>query len=84
MEDRIPPNLTVLFDLPYQELKKYYQRAKLFVIATKPNEFLVGSDCPGQTVILDTLAYGVPVIATEMPWFEGYFENGKHLESVFQ
>ena len=27
LEDMIPANLTILFDLPYQELKKYYQKA---------------------------------------------------------
>lgn len=78
----IPPNLSVLFDLSYQELRKYYKEAKVFVIATKPGESLIGSDCPGQTAILDTIAYGVPVIATYMPWFEGYFEEGKHIVTV--
>ncbi len=81
LEDMIPANLTILFDLPYQELKKYYQKAKVFVIATKPGNHF-GSDCPGQTVILDTLAYNIPVVATYMPWFEGYFENGRHLITV--
>jgi len=82
LEDKIPPNLEVLFDLPYQELRNYYSKAKVFVIATKSGEHLIGSDCPGQTAILDTLAYGVPVVATYMPWFEGYFESEKHLITV--
>ncbi len=82
LEDKIPPNLTVLFDLPYQELKNYYKQAKVFVMATKPGESLVGSDCPGQTAVLDTLAYGVPVVATYMPWFRGYFEEGEEIVTV--
>jgi len=79
LEDKIPHNLTVLFDQPYSVLRSYYERAKVFVIATKPADHLVGSDCPGQTAVLDTLAYGMPMVATEMPWFEGYFESGRHL-----
>lgn len=82
LEDKIPPNLTVLYDQPYSVLKEYYRKAKLFVLATKPGEALIGSDCPGQTSVLDTLAYGMPLVATRMPWFEGYFESGRHLVVV--
>lgn len=82
LEDKIPLNLKVLYDQPYEVLKDYYKKAKVFVIATKPSNQLVGSDCPGQTSILDTLAYGIPVVATHMPWFEGYFEPRKHLIAV--
>jgi glycosyltransferase involved in cell wall biosynthesis len=60
-------------------LKEYYRKAKLFVMATKSGEALMGSDCPGQTSVLDTLAYGMPMVATESKWFDGYFENGKEL-----
>lgn len=82
LEERIPENMTVLYDQPYEVLKEYYRKAKLFVLATKPGESLVGSDCPGQTSVLDTLAYGMPLVATHSPWFEGYFEPGEHLVVV--
>lgn len=80
--DKVPPNVTILFDLPYEELRTYYEKALCFVISTKPDTYLVGSDCPGQTAILDTMAYGRAVIATDNPWFDGYFKEGKHIITV--
>lgn len=80
--DKVPANVTILYDRPYQELRSYYEKAKCFVISTKPATYLVGSDCPGQTAILDSMAYGRAVIATYNPWFEGYFEERQHIVTV--
>ncbi len=82
LENEIPSNLEVLYDQPYSVLRAYYKQAKVFVLATKSASELVGSDCPGQTAVLDTLAYGISLVATEMSWFKGYFEEGKHLVTV--
>lgn len=80
--DRLPANVKILADLSYFELRECFREAHVFVLALKPGEPLSGSDCSGQTAILDSLAYGVPVVSTWSPWFEGYFEEGVHLVTV--
>lgn len=78
----IPANISVLYDRSYVELRDLYERARLVVIASKDGRTLDGSDCSGQTVILDALAAGKAVIATNRSWIGDYFVPGQDLIAV--
>lgn len=69
----IPADVSVLYDRPITEARELYARAKLVVIASKDADIPDGSDCSGQTVILDALAAGKAVIATRRSWIADYF-----------
>lgn len=68
-----PKNVSVRFDRSLAEIRDLYIRAQLVVVVSKETGALGGSDCSGQTVILDALAAGKAVIATSRPWIADYF-----------
>ncbi|HQU07452.1 MAG: hypothetical protein B7X04_00570 [Parcubacteria group bacterium 21-54-25] len=78
-ETRLPSNVSVRYSLPLIQLRDLYARARLVVVASKDEREPVGSDCSGQTVILDAMAAGRPVIATDRAWIHDYFTVGKEI-----
>lgn len=79
---QIPSNVTILYDLPLEDLRDMYARARFIVVVSFSDTTMLGSDCSGQTVILETLAMGRAVIATERAWLTEYFEDGRDFLSV--
>ncbi|MDE1919376.1 MAG: glycosyltransferase [Patescibacteria group bacterium] len=79
---RIPTNVSVRYDRSYVEVRDLYAHARLVVIASKDAGARDGSDCSGQTVVLDALAAGKAVIATRLPWIGDYFVPGEDLVVV--
>lgn len=75
----LPSNVTVQYNLPAKEVRSLYARACVVVVPSKRADVPDGSDCSGQTVILDAMAAGRPVIATERPWIADYFTQGEDL-----
>lgn len=71
----IPSNVKVLYDLEYEEVRRFYEKAKIIVVPSTNENFLDGSDCSGQTTILDAMACGKPVIASYRSWMDDYFNN---------
>lgn len=69
----LPANVTVRYNLALTEVRALYERARVVVIASKDEVVPEGSDCSGQTVMLDAMAAGKPVIATERSWIGDYF-----------
>lgn len=78
----IPSNVSVLYNRSYTEIRDLYARAQLVVIVSKDEQVPDGSDCSGQTVILDALAAGKTVIATHRSWINDYFIPDKDLVVV--
>lgn len=78
----VPANVSVLYDLSYTELQNLYERARLIVIASKDADTADGSDCSGQTIILDACAAGKAVIATHRSWIIDYFVPNQDLVVV--
>ena len=78
----IPPNVRVFYDLPFSELACKYRTAKLIVIETHNDVYADGSDCSGQTVLLDAMAYGLPIIATRKQYLSEYARDGEDLIMV--
>lgn len=75
----VPTNVSVLYDRSLVEVRDLYARAYLVVVASKDASQPDGSDCSGQTVVLDALAAGKAVIATRRSWIADYFVPGQDL-----
>jgi glycosyltransferase involved in cell wall biosynthesis len=74
---RIPSNVRIFTDLPMEDLKKKYQEASCLLLITHPDGYGDGSDCSGQTVLLDALASGLPVIASRKAYLDDYVRDGE-------
>jgi len=77
--NKIPKNVKIFFDLPLEELVKKYGEAKLLLLITHDDNFLDGSDCSGQTVLLDAMASGLPVVASRKKYLKDYAEDGREI-----
>jgi len=78
----IPSNIKIFYDLPFVAVNKKYQKAKLLLLITHDDNFLDGSDCSGQTVLLDAMASGLPIIASRKKYLDDYVENNKEILTV--
>lgn len=78
----VPANVSVLYDREYAGLRDLYAHARLVVIVSKDTTVPDGSDCSGQTVILEALAAGKTVIATHRSWITDYLIPDKDLVVV--
>lgn len=77
----IPKNVKIFYDMPSPELHKKYREAKMLLLITHDDLFRDGADCSGQTVLLDAMASGLPVIASRKKYLADYAEDQK--EAVF-
>jgi glycosyltransferase involved in cell wall biosynthesis len=73
----IPPNVKVLGFVPFPKLLGLYNEALFVVIPTKSERHLDASDCSGQYVLLDAMASGKAIIASERATLADYFNDGK-------
>ncbi len=78
----IPSNVKVFFDLSSQELREKYNEARMMLLITHKDEYSDGSDCSGQTVLLDSFACGLPVIVTNKAYLRDYGVPGTHFLMV--
>ncbi len=69
----VPKNISVLYDKSILEIKDLFKKTRLVVVVSKDTDVLEGSDCSGQTVILEAMAAGCAVIATRRSWIKDYF-----------
>jgi glycosyltransferase involved in cell wall biosynthesis len=72
----LPENVTVTYGLPIADVRKHYANARMLIVPIKEELDSEGSDCSGQTVILEALSAGVPVLATPCPWVKEYLTDG--------
>lgn len=77
----IPENVKIFIDLPFSELHKKYQEAELLLLLTHDDSFQNGADCSGQTVLLDAMANGLPIIASRKKYLGDYVTENE--EAIF-
>ena len=78
----IPTNIKIEDEKTPLETRDFYARAVVSGVPSRGDTFIGGSDCSGQTVILESMGYGRPVIASAKSWFKDYFVEDKHLVVV--
>lgn len=76
---KFPKNVTVFYNLSPAEVSKKYLEAKLLLLTTHDDTYKDGADCSGQTVILDAMASGLPVIATRKKYLGDYVVSEKEI-----
>lgn len=75
----IPKNVKVLHDLTPSELVLKYREANMLLLITHDDTHQDGSDCSGQTVLLDAMASGLPVVASRKVYLNDYVTDGKEV-----
>lgn len=75
----LPSNVTVFFDLEPRKLRELYQQACIGILATSDEEARSGMDCSGQTVLLDFMASGLPVVVSERGYLDDYAARGREI-----
>jgi len=78
-EVSVPENVSIHYNLSATEVRTLYARARIVIVPSKADDTNIGSDCSGQTAVLDAMAAGKPVIATERAWMKDYFTHDKEL-----
>lgn len=73
----IPSNVSVQYDLPPTEVRKKYQTACMIAIITHDDSSTLGADCSGQTVLLDAMSSGLPIIASRKASLVDYVREGQ-------
>jgi glycosyltransferase involved in cell wall biosynthesis len=69
---KLPGNVEARTKVPYRELRALYEGAGCVVIATRRDGYPFGADCSGQTTLLEALAMGRPVVASERATLSDY------------
>ena len=77
--ESIPNNVKITFDISKIDLKKKYEEAKILLLLTHADAYSEGSDCSGQTVLLDAAASGLPIIASRKKYISDYLEEDKEI-----
>jgi len=75
----IPQNVKILYYISPQALRELYSRARILLLVTYGDNQMKGADCSGQTVLLDAMASGLPVIATQKASLADYVENNQEI-----
>lgn len=73
--DQVPSNVQVFYDLPVRLLEEKYKTARMLIIPTHDDLSVLGADCSGQTVLLDAMASGLPIIATRKAYLTDYIRE---------
>jgi glycosyltransferase involved in cell wall biosynthesis len=74
---KLPPNAELRLDVSYAELRSLYAGAACVAIPTRAEGYPYGADCSGQTVLLDAMAMGQPVVASERATLSDYVRQSQ-------
>ena len=74
---KVPENVELRLDVSYPELRELYAGAACVVLPTRHEGYRYGADCSGQTVLLDAMAMGRPVIASERSTLSDYVRDSE-------
>ena len=74
---KLPPGVEVRTQVPYLALRDLYAGAACVVLPTRADGYPHGADCSGQTVLLDAMAMGRPVVASQRETLTDYVEDAR-------
>ena len=75
----ISKNVEIFYYISSKKLRKLYQEARIFLMSTYPDKYNKGADCSGQTVLLDVMASGLPIIANKKDYLSDYAESNREI-----
>ena len=73
----VPENVHIFFDILSYDLYKKYQEAHALLMITHDDTYQDGSDCSGQTVLLEAMANGLPIIASRKEYITEYVKENE-------
>ena len=74
---KVPGNVELRLDVSYPELRDLYAGAACVVLPTRHEGYHYGADCSGQTVLVDAMAMGRPVVASERSTLSDYVRDSE-------
>lgn len=72
----LPPNATLRGGVPFRELRELYAGAACVVVPQRSDDYRYGSEGGGLTALLEAMAMGKPIVATERAILRDYVEDG--------
>lgn len=72
----LPPNVTLRSGLPSTELRELYARAGCVVLPQHDDAFAYGSEGGGLTALLEAMAMGKAIVASDRAVLHDYVEDG--------
>ncbi|MES2668682.1 MAG: hypothetical protein V4644_03280 [Patescibacteria group bacterium] len=73
----IPPNVAIKYDITINDIKELYRGARIVCLVLKGEDTVEGSDCTGQTVILESFGASQAVAMSDRAWLRSYFTAGE-------
>lgn len=74
---QIPPNVEIRYNVDAEGVRTLYHGATCVAILLKGDATIEGSDCTGQTVMLEALSAGHAIAVTDRAWIREYFADGE-------
>jgi glycosyltransferase involved in cell wall biosynthesis len=72
----VPANVEICFDLPQSQVYAKFSEAAALLLMTHDDAHEDGSDCSGQTVLVEAMASGLPIIASRKAYITDYVTDG--------
>jgi glycosyltransferase involved in cell wall biosynthesis len=72
----LPPRATLRSGVPFVELRDLYARAACVVVPQRSDDYAFGSEGGGLTALLEAMAMGRPVVASDRAILHDYVEDG--------
>jgi glycosyltransferase involved in cell wall biosynthesis len=72
----LPANTTLRGGVPFLELRELYARAACVVLPQHADGFVYGSEGGGLTALLEAMAMGRPIVASDRAILRDYVEDG--------
>ena len=75
-QDQLSPNATLRSGLAFPELRDLYERAACVVLPQRGEDYVYGSEGGGVTALLEAMAMGRPIVASDRAILHDYVADG--------
>jgi glycosyltransferase involved in cell wall biosynthesis len=73
----LPDNVTTVRGIPFVRLRELYEGARCIVLPLRHEGYRLGTEGGGLTALLEAMASGRPIVATQRPIVEDYVKDGE-------